>query len=163
MSKYSLRYPRARLSPAKQELAIIEFPRSDIEAGNTQTTLAMLAPMAASSEKAERFEGALTFYFSGWDEDPRETAGWRGDGAIVGRGNGVVREEQATTLIGRPFPMLGERAALSGAKERMENEGIVVVPLLRHNSPKDSLRHRKPGASLNGDHRIRLIFGASRT
>lgn len=74
MNKHHIRYPRARLSPSKQELAVVEFERRHIEAGDIKAALAMLAPMAASRESAERFEGTLTFYFSGYDEDPRETA-----------------------------------------------------------------------------------------
>lgn len=37
-----IRYPRARLSPAKQELVMIEFSRADIEAHYLDKALARL-------------------------------------------------------------------------------------------------------------------------
>lgn len=71
---HKIKYPLARLSPAKNELAVIEFKRGDIEAGNIAQALGILAAMAESRENAETFEGRTTFFFSGWDDDPRETA-----------------------------------------------------------------------------------------
>ena len=71
---YKIRYPLARLSPAKQELIVVEFARRHVEAGNIQPMLEILSDMVNTKEMAERFEGRLTFFFSGWDEDPRETA-----------------------------------------------------------------------------------------
>ena len=69
-----IKYPLARLSPAKQELLVIEFARRHLDIGNTREMLEALAPLAESRENAERFEGRVTFFFSGWDEDSRETA-----------------------------------------------------------------------------------------
>lgn len=71
---YTIKYPRARLSPSKQELAVFQFSREYIEAGDLKRALDMLAPLTESRESAERFEGTLTFFFDGWDDDPRETA-----------------------------------------------------------------------------------------
>jgi hypothetical protein len=72
---HTIRYPKARLSPAKQELVVVEFARRHIESGDIAEILSsVLAPMAESRESAEFFEGRVTFYFSGWDDDPRELA-----------------------------------------------------------------------------------------
>ena len=69
-----IRYPRARLSPAKDELVVVEFARRWVESGDISEILKTLAPMAATRENAELFEGRVTFYFSGWDDGPREEA-----------------------------------------------------------------------------------------
>jgi len=75
VNKHKLRYPKARLSPAKNELVVVEFARRHIESGDIAEILAsVLAPMAGSRENAEFFEGRVTFYFSGWDDDSRELA-----------------------------------------------------------------------------------------
>lgn len=71
---HCIKYPLARLSPAKHELLVIDFPREQVVASNIAPMLEMLAPLAKSRENADQFEGRLTFYFSGWEEDPRETA-----------------------------------------------------------------------------------------
>ena len=70
----NIRYPKARLSPAKDELVVVEFARRHIESGDIGEMLKALKPMAATRENAQLFEGRVTFYLSGWDEDPRETA-----------------------------------------------------------------------------------------
>lgn len=70
---HRIKYPLARLSPAKQELLVIDFPHEQVVAGTIDPMLEMLSPLAGSKEHAARFEGRLTFYFSGWDDDPRET------------------------------------------------------------------------------------------
>lgn len=69
-----IRYPKARLSPAKQELVVIEFSRTDIEANYLDTALARLQVLVDDNEAADKWEGCATFFFSGWDDDPRETA-----------------------------------------------------------------------------------------
>lgn len=69
-----IRYPRARLSPAKQELVMIEFSRADIEAHYLDKALARLQVLVEDKESAEKWEGSVTFFFSGWDDDPRETS-----------------------------------------------------------------------------------------
>ena len=72
---HNIRYPRARLSPAKEELVVVEFARRHIESGDIKEILKdVLSPMAKTRENAELFEGRVTFFFSGWDDDPRETA-----------------------------------------------------------------------------------------
>jgi len=71
---HRIKYPLARLSPAKQELLVIDFPCEQIVIGNIAPMLEVLSPLAELRENAEQFEGRLTFFFSGWDEDPRETA-----------------------------------------------------------------------------------------
>jgi hypothetical protein len=70
----NIRYPKARLSPAKDELFVVEFARRHIESGDIGEILKALKPMAATRENVQLLEGRVTFYFSGWDEDPRETA-----------------------------------------------------------------------------------------
>jgi hypothetical protein len=69
-----IRYPKARLSPSKPELLVIEFSRAQVEAGSIDSALARLQILIEDQEAAEKWEGRVTFYFSGWDEDPRETA-----------------------------------------------------------------------------------------
>lgn len=71
---HKIKYLLARLSPAKNELVVIEFKRGDIEAGSIAPALEILAVLAESRENAEAFEGRITFVFSGYDEDPRETS-----------------------------------------------------------------------------------------
>ena len=71
---HRIKYPLARLSPAKQELLIVAFPYADVIAGDISSAAEVLSPLVGSKETAEQFEGRLTFYFPGWDEDPRETA-----------------------------------------------------------------------------------------
>ena len=71
---HNIRYPKARLSPAKNELVVVEFARRHIESGYIAEMLEVLKPMAENRENAEFFEGRVTFYFSGWDDDPRELA-----------------------------------------------------------------------------------------
>lgn len=68
------RYPLARLSPAKQELLVLSISRESVIAGDILPVREELAPLAATREAAMHWEGALTFYFEGWDDDPRETA-----------------------------------------------------------------------------------------
>ena len=67
-------FPKARLSPAKDGLVAVEFARRHIESGDIAEILNKLSPMCATRDKAQSFEGRMTFYFSGWDDDPRETA-----------------------------------------------------------------------------------------
>lgn len=72
---HQIRYPLARLSPAKDELVVVEFARRHVEGGDVAGIVKdVFAPMAATRENAELFEGRVTFWFSGWDEDPRELA-----------------------------------------------------------------------------------------
>lgn len=67
-------YPRARLSPAKQEFVAVEFARRHVESGDIEEILKALQPMAATRENAELFKGRVTFWFSGWDDDHRDLA-----------------------------------------------------------------------------------------
>ena len=69
-----IRYPKARLSPSKPELVVIEFSRGDVEAGYIDTALARLQILVDDKVSAEQWEGCVTFFFSGWDDDIRETA-----------------------------------------------------------------------------------------
>jgi len=71
---YQVKYPKARLSPAKDELVVVEFARRHIESGDVGEILKALSPMSATRENAQLLEGRVTFYFSGWDEVPRETS-----------------------------------------------------------------------------------------
>lgn len=69
-----IRYPRARLSPAKDELMLVTIPRAQVEDGDPAPVLQQLEFMTETRELAERWEGRLTLAFAGWDDDPRETA-----------------------------------------------------------------------------------------
>jgi hypothetical protein len=70
----NIRFPMARLSPAKRELVVLEFSRSDIEANHLDRALSWLQLLVDDKAAAESWEGRVTFFFSGWDDDPRETA-----------------------------------------------------------------------------------------
>ncbi|MBK1707343.1 LexA family protein [Halochromatium glycolicum] len=69
-----IRYPRARLSPAKDELMILTIPRAEVEAGDIAPVAQQLGFLSESAEMAERWEGRIGFVFDGWEDDARETA-----------------------------------------------------------------------------------------
>ena len=69
-----IRYPRARLSPAKDELMILAIPRDEVEAGDIAPIAEKLGFLSETPEMATRWEGRIGFVFEGWDDDPRETA-----------------------------------------------------------------------------------------
>lgn len=56
---HHIEYPLARLSPAKQELLVIDFPREPVVTGTIAPMLEVLSPMAESRENAERLESGL--------------------------------------------------------------------------------------------------------
>ncbi|WP_295456245.1 chlororespiratory reduction 6 domain-containing protein [uncultured Thiodictyon sp.] len=68
------KYPRARLSPAKDQILAIAIMRESVVTHDIRPLLDKLLPLAATREIAMRWEGKVTFYFDGWDNDPRETA-----------------------------------------------------------------------------------------
>jgi hypothetical protein len=68
------KYPLAHFSPAKDELVVIAITRESVDTGDTRPLLEKLSLLSASREAAIKWEGKLTFYFDGWDQDPRETA-----------------------------------------------------------------------------------------
>lgn len=69
-----MRYPRARLSPAKESLMVVAVPRAQVVAGDIAPILQQLDFMIETRELAERWEGQLMVTFDGWDDDPREIA-----------------------------------------------------------------------------------------
>jgi len=64
-----IQYPKARLSPAKDEFIVVEFRRDEVERGDLARAHDLLS---ALREAAEFGEGRLIFFFSGWDDDPLE-------------------------------------------------------------------------------------------
>jgi hypothetical protein len=68
------KYPLAHHSPAKHELMVIGITRESVDTGDVRPLLDKLEALASSREEAIAWEGKLTFYFDGWDADPRETA-----------------------------------------------------------------------------------------
>jgi hypothetical protein len=68
------KYPRARLSPAKDQLLVIRIARESVATNDVRPLLDKLARLSATRAAALRWEGKLTFAFDGWDDDPRETA-----------------------------------------------------------------------------------------
>ena len=68
------KYPRARLSPAKDQLLVIRIARESVATNDVRPLLDKLARLSATRAEALRWEGKLTFAFDGWDDDPRETA-----------------------------------------------------------------------------------------
>lgn len=68
----SIQYPKARFSPAKDQFVVVEFRRDEVERGDLARVYDLLSALTASREAAEFGEGRLTFFFSGWDDDPRE-------------------------------------------------------------------------------------------
>jgi len=69
-----IRYPKARLSPAKDETMVVTIPRAQVEAGDIAPAAQQLGFLSETPEMARRWEGRLSFAFAGWDDDPRETA-----------------------------------------------------------------------------------------
>ena len=69
-----LKYPLAHHSPAKDQLLAIAIPRESVMTRDLQPLLMKLNLLSESREAALQWEGKLTFYFDGWDLDPRETA-----------------------------------------------------------------------------------------
>lgn len=69
-----IRYPRARLSPAKDELMILTIPRNEVEAFDVAPVAQQLGFLSETPEMAQRWEGRIGFVFVDWDDDPRETA-----------------------------------------------------------------------------------------
>ena len=67
-----IEYPKARFSPAKDQLIVLDFRRDEVERGDVRRVYGILTGFTATREAAEFAEGRLLFYFSGWDEDPRE-------------------------------------------------------------------------------------------
>jgi hypothetical protein len=68
------KYPLAHHSPAKDELLVIAITRESVDACDVRPLMEKLERLAATREAAIAWEGKLTFYFEGWDSDPRETA-----------------------------------------------------------------------------------------
>ncbi len=68
-----IRYPLAHHSASKNERLVIAITRYSVETGDTRPLLDKLLPLAPSREAPLHWEGKLTFYFEGWDLDPRET------------------------------------------------------------------------------------------
>ncbi len=68
----SIRYPRARLSPAKDDLMVLAIPRDEVEAGDIAPVAQRLGFLSETPEMARRWEGRLAVVFEGWDDDPRE-------------------------------------------------------------------------------------------
>ena len=68
------RYPLARLSPAKDELLVIAITHESVIACDIESLLKQLSQLVKSQEAATELEGRVTFYFQGWDADPREIA-----------------------------------------------------------------------------------------
>jgi hypothetical protein len=68
------RYPRARLSPAKDDRVVLLIDRENVETNHVTPLLEQLRALSSTREAALQWEGTLTFAFDGWDDDPRETA-----------------------------------------------------------------------------------------
>lgn len=68
------KYPRAQFSPAKDEMLAIAIMRESVVKHDIRPLLDKLLPLAATREAAIAWEGKVTFFFDGWDQDPRETA-----------------------------------------------------------------------------------------
>jgi hypothetical protein len=62
------------LSPAKHEILAIAILRESVVKHDIRPLLDKLLPLAATREAAIAWEGKVTFFFDGWDHDPRETA-----------------------------------------------------------------------------------------
>jgi hypothetical protein len=67
-----IEYPKGRLSPAQDEFIVVEFRRNEVERGDLARVCDLLSALTISKETAEFGEGRLMFFFSGWDDDPRE-------------------------------------------------------------------------------------------
>lgn len=63
---------KARLSPAKNQLMVIEFRRDEVVRGDARRVHDILSALIESRQAAEYGAGALVFFFSVWDTDPQE-------------------------------------------------------------------------------------------
>jgi hypothetical protein len=68
------RYPLARLSPVKDAILGLEITRESVEQCDIRPMREQLERLSEDRERALAWEGKVTFYFAGWDDDPRETA-----------------------------------------------------------------------------------------
>jgi hypothetical protein len=68
------RYPLARLSPAKDDILVIAITRESVMSCDIQPMLEKLNVLSSTREAALKWEGAVSFYFDGWNDDRRETA-----------------------------------------------------------------------------------------
>lgn len=68
------KYPLARLSPAKEGLVAFAIDRASVMDCDIAPMLVNLDALTQDRDTAIRYEGLVTFFFTGWDDDPRETA-----------------------------------------------------------------------------------------
>ena len=67
-------YPLARASTVKEELVAIKIELQSVMDCDPSYMLNLLKNVTSTREQVVGFEGRITFFFDGWDDDPRETA-----------------------------------------------------------------------------------------
>ena len=71
---YQVPYPLARASTVKEDLVLIQIMRESVMDCDPSHMLELLKNITSTREQVMAFEGRVTFYFDGWDDDPREVA-----------------------------------------------------------------------------------------
>ena len=71
---YRTPYPLARTSTVKEDLVVIQIMRESVMDCDPSYMLELLKSITSTREQVVAYEGRITFYFDGWDDDPRETA-----------------------------------------------------------------------------------------
>ena len=71
---YRPHYPLARASTVKEDLVVIQIMRESVMDCDPSYMLELLKSITSTREQVVAYEGRITFYFDGWDDDPRETA-----------------------------------------------------------------------------------------
>ena len=68
------RYPLARASTSKDQLLAFAIARQSVMECDPSYLLNLLKDISSTRQQVIDHEGVVTFYFDGWDADPRETA-----------------------------------------------------------------------------------------
>jgi hypothetical protein len=67
-------YPLARTSTVKEDLVAIKIERQSVIDCDPSYMLELLKNFTTTRTQVVDYEGCITFYFDGWDDDPREVA-----------------------------------------------------------------------------------------
>jgi hypothetical protein len=74
MADYQPRYPLANTSTVKDDLVAIKIMRESVMDCDVSHMLKLLKNVTSTRAQVLAFEGRVTFFFDGWDDDPREVA-----------------------------------------------------------------------------------------
>jgi hypothetical protein len=72
--RYHGPYPLARTSTVKENMVAIKIEHQSVTDCDPSYMLNLLKNFTSTREQVMAYEGCITFFFDGWDDDPRETA-----------------------------------------------------------------------------------------